>query len=95
MPWVSGQRRFTRALMVTLATWARVLTWKQVAAQFRCSWSTVEAAVDEAVAYGMAHRDLSTVTHIGIDEISRKRGHVYVTNFYDLNSQQLLCKHSF
>ncbi|MDZ7802968.1 ISL3 family transposase [Thiohalophilus sp.] len=90
MPWVSGQRRFTRALMVTLATWARVLTWKQVAALFRCSWCTVEAAVDEAVAYGLAHRDLSQVTHIGIDEISRKRGHVYVTNVYDLKSRQLL-----
>jgi len=90
MPWVSGKRQFTRALMVTLATWARILTWKQVAELFHCSWSTVEAAVDEAVAYGMAHRDLSTVTHIGIDEISRKRGHVYVTNVYDLKSRQLL-----
>jgi len=92
MPWVSssGKRRFSRALMVTLATWARVLTWKQVAALFCCSWSTVAAAVDEAVAYGMAHRDLSAVTHIGIDEISRKRGHVYVTNVYDLNSRRLL-----
>ena len=38
------------------------------------------ASVDEAVAYGLAHRDLSGVTHIGIDDISRKRGHVYVTN---------------
>lgn len=90
MPWVSGQRRFTRALMVTLATWARVLTWKQVAALFRCSWSTVEAAVDEAVGYGLAHRELSAVSHIGIDEISRKRGHVYLTNVYDLNSRALL-----
>ena len=90
MPWVSGKRQFTRALMVTLATWARILTWKQVAKLFHCSWSTVEAAVDEAVAYGMAHRDLSGVTHIGIDEISRKRGHVYVTNVYDLKSRQLL-----
>lgn len=90
MPWVSGKRRFTRALMVTLARWARVLTWKQVAALFRCSWDTVEAAVDEAVAFGLAHRDLSAVTHIGIDEISRKRGHVYVTNVYDLKSRQLL-----
>ena len=26
MPWVSGKRRFTRALIVTLATWARILT---------------------------------------------------------------------
>lgn len=90
MPWVSGQRRFSHALMVTLATWARVLTWKQVAALFHCSWSTVEAAVDEAVAYGLTHRDLSEATHIGIDEISRKRGHVYVTNVYDLKSRRLL-----
>lgn len=90
MPWVSGKRQFTRALMVTLATWARILTWEQVAKLFHCSWSTVEAAVSEAVAYGLAHRDLSGVTHIGIDEISRKRGHVYVTNVYDLNSRRLL-----
>lgn len=90
MPWVSGKRQFTRPLMVTLATWARILTWKQVAKLFHCSWSTVEAAVDEAVAYGMAHRDLSGVSHIGIDEISRKRGHVYVTNVYDLKSRRLL-----
>lgn len=90
LPWVSGKRQFTRALMVTLATWARMLTWKQVAALFHCSWSTVASAVDEAVAYGLTHRDLSEVTHIGIDEISRKRGHVYVTNVYDLNSRSLL-----
>ena len=90
LPWVAGKRQFTHALMITLATWARVLTWKQVAALFHCSWSTVAAAVDEAVAYGLAHRDLSEVTHIGIDEISRKRGHVYVTNVYDLNSKLLL-----
>ena len=90
MPWVSGKRQFSRALMVTLATWARILTWKQVAALFHCAWGTVEAAVDEAVAYGLEHRDLSGVTHIGIDEISRKRGHVYVTNVYDLKSRRLL-----
>ena len=90
MPWVSGKRQFTRALMVTLATWARILTWKQVASLFHCAWSTVATAVDEAVAYGLTHRDLSGVTHIGIDEISRKRGHVYVTNVYDLKRRCLL-----
>ena len=37
MPWVSGKRQFTRTLMVTLATWARVLTWKQVAKPFTAS----------------------------------------------------------
>jgi len=90
MPWVSGKRQFTRALMVTLATWTQILTWKQVASLFHCAWSTVAAAVDEAVTYGLANRDLSDVTHIGIDEISRKRGHVYVTNVYDLKRHRLL-----
>ncbi|PLX47328.1 MAG: ISL3 family transposase [Desulfobulbaceae bacterium] len=90
IPWASGQRRFTRALMVTLATWARVLTWKQVGRLFRCAWGTVAAAVDEAIQHGLAHRDLSEVTLIGIDEISRKRGHVYVTNVYDLDGRRLI-----
>ena len=90
LPWATGKRRFTRALMATLATWARILTWQQVAALFGCAWSTVAQAVEEAVAYGLAHRDLSGVTHIGIDEISRRRGHVYVTNVYDLKGRRLL-----
>ena len=77
----------THALLVTLATWARALPWQQVARLFRCSWGTVATAVEAAVAYGLAHRDLEDVTHIGIDEISRKRGHVYVTNVYDLARQ--------
>ena len=80
MPWVRGKQRMTRALMVTLATWTRVLPWKQVARLFRCAWGTVAKAVEEAVIYGLANRDLDGLTHIGIDEISRKRGHVYVTN---------------
>lgn len=90
MPWVSDKRQFTHALMVTLATWARILTWKQVAKLFHCSWSTVAAAVDEVVTYGLAHCDLSSVTHIGIDEALRKCGYVYVTNVYDLKRQRLL-----
>lgn len=90
MPWAAGKRRMTRALMVTLAKWARALTWKQVAQLFGCSWDTVAAAVDEAVEYGLANRDLSELMAIGVDEISRKRGHVYVTNVYDLEGRRLI-----
>lgn len=90
LPWASGKRRMTQALMVTLASWTRVLPWQQVARLFRCAWGTVATAVEEAVDYGLAHRDLDSVTHIGIDEISRKRGHVYVTNVYDLVHKRLL-----
>ena len=90
LPWAVGQQRFTRALLVTIATWTRVLPWQQVATLFGCAWGTVERAVEAAVTYGLAHRDLTGVTHIGIDEISRKKGHVYVTNVYDLGRKRLL-----
>jgi len=50
----------------------------------------VASAVAQAVAFGLEHRDLEGLTHIGIDEISRKRGHVYVTNVYDLVSNRLV-----
>ena len=90
LPWVSGKQQMTRALMVVLATWARTQPWQQVAQLFRCSWGTVATAVEEAVAYGLAQQDLADLTHIGIDEISRKRGHVYVTNVYDLARKRLV-----
>ena len=51
LPWAVGQQRFTRALLVTIATWARVLPWQQVATLFGCAWGTVERAVEAAVAY--------------------------------------------
>ena len=90
LPWTAGKKRLTKALAVTIATWARQLTWQQVARQFGCSWGTVAAAVAYVVAFGLAHRDLSGVTHIGIDEISRQKGHVYLTNVYDLKTGTLI-----
>jgi hypothetical protein len=83
--WVAQQRQ--RLDLLPSDPFAKALVY---AALFHCSWSTMAAAVDEAVAYGPAHHDLSGVTHIGIGEISRKRGHVYVTNVYDLESRRSL-----
>ena len=83
-PWASGKRRFTKAFASFLAIWARCLPWLTVARHFHCSWGAISQAVEEVVEYGLAKRDLNTLTHIGIDEISRKKGHVYVTNVYDL-----------
>jgi len=90
MPWAAGKRRLTKALAVTIATWARQLTWQQVARLFGCSWGTVASAVAYVVDFGLIRRDLSEVTHIGIDEISRQKGHVYLTNVYDLQTGTLI-----
>ena len=88
MPWVSGKQRMTRALTVTLAMWTRVLPWKQVARLFRCAWGTVATAVEEAVAHGLANRDLDGLTHIGIDEISIRKGHSYRIVVSDLERRR-------
>lgn len=90
MSWAAGKKRLTMAFAVAIATWAKSLPWQQVARQFHCSWGTVAAAVAYVVDFGLVRRDLSCITHIGIDEISRQKGHVYLTNAYDLRTGTLI-----
>lgn len=90
MPWAAGKKRLTKSFAISIATWAKSLPWLQVARQFHCSWGTVAAAVAYVVAFGLARRDLSSISHIGIDEISRRKGQVYLTNVYDLRSGTLI-----
>ncbi|HUT51872.1 MAG TPA: ISL3 family transposase [bacterium] len=90
VPWGLGKCRLTLPLIILLATWSRLLAIDVVAGLFEVSWSTVGSAVKGAVAYGLEHRDTSGVLHIGIDEISRKKGHGYHTQIYDLVNRRLL-----
>ncbi len=90
IPWAAGKRRFTDAFACYLANWSRLLPWIEVARLYQCSWGTVAAAVDFVVTYGLEHRNLSGITHIGIDEIARKKGHKYLTNVYDLKTKKLI-----
>ena len=45
VPWGDGKRHLTRAYAVFLATWARRLSWKEVATIFRTSWEKVYRSV--------------------------------------------------
>ena len=90
MPWNQGKCRLTTGLIWLLSAFCKLLPWKQVGELFGVHWNTVAAAVKQAVAYGLAHRDISHVEEIGVDELSRRKGHVYVTNVYDLKGKSLL-----
>lgn len=90
IPWTLGKSPLSAGLVHVLAVWARLLAWDMVARLFGVCWSTVASAVRSAVGYGLAERDTSGVRHIGIDEISRKKGHVYMTQVYDLDQKRLL-----
>ena len=90
IPWTQGKCQLSIGLIWLLASWCKLLAWDQVAQLFGVHWNTVAAAVRQAVAYGLEHREMGGVLYIGIDELSRQKGHVYVTNVYDLNEKRLL-----
>ena len=90
IPWSLGKSPLSRQLIHTLAVYSRLLSWDAVATLFEVSWSTVASAVRSAVAYGLVHRSTEGIRFIGIDEVSRRRGHHYVTNVYDLETKRLL-----
>ena len=85
VPWATGKSPTTTALTVFLARWARLLSWQEVAEAFQVSWDTVYAAVSSVVAHGLAHRDLSQLTAIGVDEVAYAKGHRYATLVYQLD----------
>jgi transposase len=90
MPWSAGKTPLSVGLIDLLSTWAKMLAWEVVARLFDVHWSTVAGAVRQAVGYGLAHREMGDVLCIGVDELSRRKGHVYVTNVYDLAGRRLL-----
>jgi len=90
IPWAQGKSPLSQPFIVTLATWSRLLAWDVVARLFGVCWSTVRSAVKSAVEYGLSNREMDEVLYIGIDEISRRRGHIYHTQVYDLSKKRLL-----
>ncbi|MDZ7784264.1 MAG: transposase [Halioglobus sp.] len=86
MPWVGGKHRLTQAYAWFLAGWAKRLSWREVAVAFRTSWDHVFHSVEMAVTWGRAHRDLSGIEAIGVDEIAWQRGHTYLTLVYQIDT---------
>jgi transposase len=92
LPWAEGKSQQTTSYRWFLASWSKVLTWQQVANRFRTSWQTVYRAVEMAVSWGLARRDLDRIEAIGVDEVQWQKGHRYLTLVYQIdgNSRRLL-----
>ena len=69
IPWSAGKRPVTCAMMGFLARWGRRLSWRETAQVFQTSWESVYRSVEWFVEWGLAHRLLSGVESIGVDEI--------------------------
>lgn len=85
VPWADGKHQLTLTYMEYLAKWAKILSWKEIADHFHISWEKVFHSVEYIVEWGLKHRDLSGIRSIGVDEISRRKGHKYVTLVYQID----------
>jgi transposase len=80
VPWARHGSRFTRAFEDQVA-WLAVHTSKTaVSALMRIAWRTVGAIIERVCADAQRELDLlDGLRRIGIDEISHRRGHRYIT----------------
>lgn len=90
VPWAEPWSRVTVSLAMAVALLARKLNWLEVARHFRIDWKTVAQIVERVVAEGLKRRAWKPLHVIGVDEVSRKRGHRYLTLVYDLERHQLI-----
>jgi len=86
IPWADGKSPVCEPFKLFLAHWAKSLSWKEVAQQFKVSWQNVFESVQYVVRYGLTHRCLDNVKAIGVDEIQYQRGHKYLTLVYQIDS---------
>lgn len=73
-----------------MAELARHLSWQEAARHFRLDWKGVAWIVQRVVAYGRERRRRRPLHVLGIDEVSRRKGHHYLTIVYDLERGVLL-----
>jgi transposase len=92
VPWCDGKNQLTTTYRWFLAGWAKQLSWKGVAEAFGTTWQNVFRSVKHAVSWGLAHRNLSGIESIGVDEVQWQRGHKYLTLVYQIDggSKRLL-----
>jgi transposase len=87
VPWARPGARLSRAVEDTIVWLAQRMDKSAIAEFMRCAWRTVDSVVKRVVAEHLdADGDfdrLNGLRRIGVDEISYKRGHKYLTVIAD------------
>ena len=85
VPWGDGKKELTKTYMHYLSTWAKSLSWKEVAERFNTSWEKVFRSVEYIVNWGRENVSLEGIESIGVDEVLWHRGHKYLTLVYQID----------
>lgn len=93
VPWARHGARHTYAFEQTAAWCATEMSGTAAAKLLRCGWRTIGDMVDRVLAdleAASGSDGLDGLTRIGIDEISYRRGHRYLTVVVDHDSRRLV-----
>jgi len=90
VPWADRWSRVTTSLARVVAELARAADLSTVAREYQINWKTVAGILHQVVEWGLAQRRQRALRVLGIDEVSRKKGHKYLTLVYDLERGELV-----
>jgi transposase len=79
IPWARPGARFTRDVEDVVAYLAQRTDKTTITRLLRCSWEAVASIVVRVVAAHIDYRRLDDLYQIGIDEVSYRKGHRYLT----------------
>ena len=79
VPWARPGARFTRDFEDVLAWLAQRMDKTAISRLLRCSWEAVAGIVTRVVADHLDDARLDQVYRIGVDEVSYRKGHRYLT----------------
>ena len=86
VPWARSGSRYTRDFEDVVAWLAQQMAKKPIAGLLRIAWDTVGRIVERVVADQLDERRLQGLVAIGVDEISYRRHHRYLTSVVDHRS---------
>jgi transposase len=90
IPWLTGRRQLTQAMVQHVETLVRLLPVKQVAELLGLHWHTVKSIDHERLRRDVRPADLSRLRRLVMDEFALYKGHRYATVAICADTQQVL-----
>lgn len=91
VPWARHESRFTREFEEQAAWLATETSQSTVAELLRVTWRSVGRIIRRVMAEGLEREDaLDGLVRIGIDEVSHRKGHKYLTIVYDHDRKRVV-----
>jgi transposase len=90
VPWARPGSRYTRSFEQHVAWLGQRMDLSSLARLMRCGWDAVHRILGRVVADHLVESRFDGLTRIGVDEVSYKRGHKYLTVVVDHDRRRVV-----